>query len=133
VTEAFAKDEIGVGHALLLARLQPEHQREALAACYQEQTYVNGGNSRRILLPVRHLQQWIERNILLELGTAPFPKDDAQLVLEAGSCVECPKRTGQNTLLFAEIGANQPDSCMLCGIWATASLSCWLPAAAPTA
>ena len=30
---------------------------------------------------------------------------------EAGSCVECPKRTGHNTLLFAEIGANQPDSC----------------------
>ena len=30
---------------------------------------------------------------------------------EAGSCVDCPKRTGHNTLLFAEIGANQPDSC----------------------
>jgi ParB family chromosome partitioning protein len=110
VTEAFANDEIGVGHALLLARLQPEHQQEALAACYQE-TYVNGGNSKRILLPVRHLQQWIERNILLELGTAPFPKDDGQLVPEAGSCVDCPKRTGHNTLLFAEIGANHPDSC----------------------
>ena len=110
LTEAFAKDEIGVGHALLLGRLQPEHQQEALAACYQ-QTNINGGNSKRILLPVRHLQQWIERNILLELGTAPFPNDDAQLVPEAGSCVECPKRTGHNTLLFAEIGANQPDSC----------------------
>ena len=36
VTEAFAKDEIGVGHALLLAKLQPEQQEQALAACYQE-------------------------------------------------------------------------------------------------
>jgi ParB family chromosome partitioning protein len=96
VIEAFAKDEIGVGHALLLARLQPEHQQEALAACYQD-TYVNGGNSKRILLPVRHLQQWIERNILLDLGTAPFPKDDVQLVPEAGSCVDCPKRICQST------------------------------------
>jgi ParB family transcriptional regulator, chromosome partitioning protein len=110
VTEAFAKDEIGVGHALLLARLQPEQQEEALTACYQE-AYTNGSKPKRILLPVRHLQQWIEHNILLELAAAPFSKEDAQLVPEAGSCLECPKRTGHNTLLFAEIGANQPDSC----------------------
>ena len=110
VTEAFAKDDIGVGHALLLAKLQPEQQEEALAACYQE-TYTNGSKPKRILLPVRHLQQWIEHNILLELAAAPFSKEDAQLVPEAGSCVDCPKRTGHNTLLFADIGANQPDSC----------------------
>ena len=110
VTEAFAKDEIGVGHALLLAKLQPEQQEQALAACWQE-VYGNGSGSKRVLLPVRHLQQWIERNILLELGNAPFLKEDAQLVPEAGSCVDCPRRTGHNTLLFAEIGANQPDSC----------------------
>ena len=132
MTEAFAKDDIGVGHALLLARLQPEQQEEALAACYQE-TYTNGSKPKRIPLPVRHLQQWIEHNILLELAAAPFSKEDAQLVPEAGSCVDCPKRTGHNTLLFAEIGVNQPDSCKLCGIWATASLSCWLAAAAPCA
>jgi hypothetical protein len=36
VTEAFANDEIGVGHAFLLAKLQPEQQEEALAACYQQ-------------------------------------------------------------------------------------------------
>ena len=110
VTEAFAKDDIGVGHALLLAKLQPEQQEEALAACYQE-TYTNGSKPKRILLPVRHLQQWIEHNILLELAAAPFSKEDAQLLPEAGSCLECPKRTGHSTLLFAEISANQPDSC----------------------
>ena len=110
MTEAFAKDEIGVGHALLLAKLQSAEQEQALAACYQD-TYTNGSKPKRILLPVRHLQQWIEHNILLELATAPFSKDDAQLVPEAGSCVECPKRTGHNTLLFSDISANQPDSC----------------------
>ena len=110
VTEAFAKDDIGVGHALLLAKIQADQQEEALAACYQE-TYTNGSKPKRILLPVRHLQQWIEHNILLELAAAPFSKEDAQLVPEAGSCVDCPKRTGHNTLLFAEIGAHQPDSC----------------------
>jgi ParB family chromosome partitioning protein len=47
----------------------------------------------------------------LELASAPFSKEDAQLVPEAGACIDCPKRTGHNTLLFAEIGAGQADSC----------------------
>jgi ParB family chromosome partitioning protein len=107
--EAFTKDEIGLGHALLLAKLQSEQQEEALTASWQE-SYTNGSKSRRILLPVRHLREWIERNILLELTTAPFSKDDATLVPEAGSCLDCAKRTGHNTLLFEGIAA-QHDSC----------------------
>ncbi|HEV2395996.1 MAG TPA: ParB/RepB/Spo0J family partition protein [Candidatus Sulfotelmatobacter sp.] len=108
--EAFAKDEIGVGHALLLAKLQPEQQEEALAACYQE-SYGNGSKPKRILLPVRHLQQWIEHNILLKLAVAPFLKEDTQLVPEAGSCLECPKRTGHNKVLFAEWAATDGQRC----------------------
>jgi ParB family chromosome partitioning protein len=107
--EAFTKDEIGLGHALLLAKLQTEQQEEALAACGQE-SYTNGSKSKRILLPVRHLREWIERNILLKLATAPFSKEDATLLPEAGSCVDCSKRTGHNTLLFEGIAA-QHDSC----------------------
>ncbi len=107
--EAFSKDEIGVGHALLLAKLQPEQQEEALPACWQE-GYRNGKESKRILLPVRHLREWIEHNILLELAEAPFSKEDAQLMPEAGSCLDCPKRTGHNVLLFEGIGIEH-DSC----------------------
>ena len=107
--EAFTKDEIGLGHALLLAKLQPQQQEEALTACWQE-SYTGGSKAKRILLPVRHLREWIEHNILLELATAPFSKEDATLVPEAGSCVDCPKRTGHNTLLFEGIAA-QHDSC----------------------
>jgi ParB family chromosome partitioning protein len=108
--EAFLKDEIGVGHALLLAKLQPEQQEQALAACWQE-SYTNGSKAKRILLPVRHLQQWVEHNILLELAAAPFSKEDAALVPEAGSCLECPKRTGQNVLLFTEWAAQDGQQC----------------------
>jgi ParB family chromosome partitioning protein len=107
--EAFTKDGIGLGHALLLAKLQPQQQEEALTACWQE-SYTGGSKAKRILLPVRHLREWIEHNILLELATAPFSKEDATLVSDAGSCVECPKRTGHNTLLFEGIAA-QHDSC----------------------
>ena len=109
VTEAFLKDEIGTGHALLLAKLQSAQQEEALTACYQEQ-YGSGNKTKRILLPVRQLQQWIEHNILLELASAPFSREDAQLVPGAGACLDCPKRTGHNTLLFEGMAA-QHDSC----------------------
>jgi ParB family transcriptional regulator, chromosome partitioning protein len=108
VVEAFYRDEIGVGHALLLAKLPADKQEEALAACFKE-VYNGGQKPARILLPVRNLQFWIESNILLILKEAPFDKRDAQLVPAAGSCVECPKRTGHNKLLFSELG--KQDSC----------------------
>jgi ParB family transcriptional regulator, chromosome partitioning protein len=118
-------------HALLLARLQTGQQELALAACFRED-WAGGGKAKRILLPVRQLQAWIEQSVLLILKDAPFSKRDAQLVPAAGSCLDCPKRTGHNKLLFSDLAGNG-DACMLCGIWATASLSCWLAAAAPTA
>jgi len=91
--------------------------------------WTSEGNSQ-VLIPVRELAVWIESNILLQLASAPFDKQDDKLVPEAGSCANCPKRTGFNKLLFADV---RKDSCMLCGIWATASLFCWLAAAPPTA
>jgi ParB family chromosome partitioning protein len=106
--EAFYRDEIGVGHALLLAKLQPDQQEQALAACFKE-VYNGGAKPARVLLPVRNLQFWIESNVLLILKLAPFDKRDAQLVPAAGSCVDCPKRTGHNKLLFSDLG--KADSC----------------------
>jgi hypothetical protein len=87
--------------------------------------------AKRILLPVRSLQTWIEQNILLILKDAPFDKRDAHLVAIAGACTDCSKRTGHNKLLFADLG--KQDACKLCGIWATATLSCWRPVIAQTA
>jgi ParB family chromosome partitioning protein len=109
VVDAFYRDEIGVGHALLLAKLQPDQQEQALAACFKEDWSAGGQKAKRILLPVRSLQFWIETNILLILKLAPFDKRDAQLVPVAGSCVDCPMRTGHNKLLFSELG--KLDAC----------------------
>jgi ParB family chromosome partitioning protein len=110
VVEAFYREEIGVGHALLLAKLQPDKQEQALAACFKEDWSNGDRKAKRLLLPVRNLQFWIEHNILLILKQAPFNKRDAQLVHAAGSCVECPKRTGHNKLLFADVSSNA-DAC----------------------
>jgi ParB family transcriptional regulator, chromosome partitioning protein len=108
VVEAFYAEEIGVGHALLLAKLPGSQQEKALAECFEEQWAGAGQKAKRILLPVRHLQQWIERQLMLILKLAPFSRKDAQLVPDAGSCLDCPKRTGHNRLLFAEV---QQDAC----------------------
>jgi len=81
------------------------------AQCLLSGAVRTNNKTKRTLLPVRNLQQWIEHNILLELASAPFSKTDAQLVPEAGSCVDCPKRTGHNKLLFADMVTGQKDSC----------------------
>jgi ParB family chromosome partitioning protein len=94
----------------LLAKLQPAQQEQALANCFREEWSGAGAKAKRILLPVRHLQQWIEQNVLLLLKQAPFNKRDPQLVPAAGSCVDCPKRTGHNKLLFADVSGNT-DAC----------------------
>lgn len=107
--EAFYADAIGVGHALLLAKLPADQQETALKACFKE-IYNGESKPTRILLPVRNLQFWIDSNILLVLKDAPFDKRDAQLVPTAGSCIDCPKRTGGNKLLFTDFG--KQDACV---------------------
>ena len=106
IAEAFLADRIGVGHALEIAKLPQDQQEKAFYAAFR--TVWNSGKENRILLPVRELAVWIEQNILLSLDNAPFDKNDAALVPEAGSCAECPKRTGFNTLLF---GTAVHDAC----------------------
>jgi ParB family transcriptional regulator, chromosome partitioning protein len=108
--DAFYADELGVGHALLLAKLPADQQEAALSSCFKE-VYNGASKPSRILLPVRNLQFWIDSNILLILKDAPFNKRDAQLVPAAGSCADCPKRTGHNKLLFGDDLGRQGDRC----------------------
>jgi ParB family chromosome partitioning protein len=106
VAEAFLKDQITIGHALLIAKLPPSQQQEAFSAAFRG-LWTSEGNTQ-VLIPVRELAAWIESNILLQLASAPFDKQDETLVPEAGSCVNCPKRTGFNKLLFPDV---RKDSC----------------------
>jgi ParB family transcriptional regulator, chromosome partitioning protein len=96
--------------ALLLAKLPADQQEQALSACFKE-VYNGSQKPARILLPVRNLQFWIDSNILLVLKDAPFNKRDARLISTAGSCADCPKRTGHNKLLFGDDLGKQGDRC----------------------
>ena len=104
--DAFTAGHIGVEHALLIAKLAPDMQEKALAHCFDG--YFAGNDSERSLVPASRLQAWIEQNVYLSLKSVPFSKEDETLLPEAGSCANCPKRTGFNTLLFSEV---KDDSC----------------------
>ena len=112
VAEAFLADKLTIGHALLIAKLPPAQQNEALKAAFKP-TWV-GSNQTEILIPTRELAGWIESNLLLDLKTAPFDRADPTLVAEAGSCHDCTKRTGANSLFFPE---TQQDSCFDGSCW----------------
>jgi ParB family chromosome partitioning protein len=100
VADAFLADRITLGHALLIAKLSPGQQQEAFKAAFKS-TWMGSGQTET-QVPVRELTAWIDSNLLLDLKTAPFDRADASLVAEAGSCHECTKRTGANSLLFPE-------------------------------
>ena len=91
---------------MLIAKLAPEMQEKALAHCFDG--YFAANDAERSLVPASRLQAWIEQNVYLSLKSVPFSKDDETLLPEAGSCANCPKRTGFNTLLFSEV---RQDSC----------------------
>ncbi len=94
-----AEDKITAGHAILIARLQAEQQKEALKECLQQ----SWGGKRDDPLSVRQLTDWIDRNIHLDLNKTSFPKKDATLLPDAGPCTTCPKRTGFAPALFPDI------------------------------
>ena len=100
------KDEIGIGHALLLARLSPAQQAEALPHCFESLWFE--GKQKHRLVSLAELNHYIEKNIVLELSEAPFSREDENLHPEAGACLNCPKRSGFNTLLFPDV---KKDSC----------------------
>src|SRR3984893_11457059 len=100
VANAFVAGHIGLGHALLIAKLAADVQEKALAHCFDG--YYAANDTDRSLVPASRLQAWIAQNIYLSLKSVPFSKDDETLVPEAGSCANCPKRTGFNSLLFSE-------------------------------
>ena len=99
--DAFTAGHIGVEHALLIAKLAPEMQEKALSHCFDG--YFAANDSERSLVPASRLQARIEQNVYLSLKSVPFSKEDERLLPEAGSCANCPKRTGFNTLLFSEV------------------------------
>ena len=84
-------------HGVEVARLQPEDQALAL------------DQMKAWITSIRDLKRWILQNVTLKLDKAPFPAENAELLPSAGACTTCPKRTGANQELFADLVAEQGE------------------------
>ncbi|HLI76877.1 MAG TPA: ParB/RepB/Spo0J family partition protein [Acidobacteriaceae bacterium] len=105
VAQAFIEERITASHANLIARLPQEHQADAFENCWRK----DWQDKEPHLLPAKHLSAWIQANLFLNLAEAPFDREDTTLKPEAGACVTCPRRSGFNTSLFADV---QGDQCL---------------------
>ncbi len=94
VRKAFEEGRLEIGHANLFARIaEPEVQDAALARCF----------TRDYAASVGELGRRIREEFMLELKGAPFPLDDARVNGAAGPCHTCPKRSGNQAELFADV------------------------------
>jgi hypothetical protein len=83
--------------ALLIARIPNEKlQAEALKECF---------DYNKDPVSYREVNAEIQRRWMLRLTDAPFDTRDAELVKAAGPCATCPKRTGNQKELFADISS----------------------------
>ena len=105
IVEAFTAERVTASHANLLARLPQETQATAYEQCWRK----DWQDTEPHLLPAKHLSAWIQTNLYLSLADAPFETKDPTLNPPAGACVTCPRRSGFNTSLFADV---QGDQCL---------------------
>ena len=103
VAEAFTHEGITASHANLIARLPQDVQANAFEQCWRK----DWQEKEPHLLPAKHLAAWIQANLYLSLADAPFDREDPTLNPTAGACVTCPRRSGYNTALFADVVSDQ--------------------------
>lgn len=95
--EDFLKGEFGIGHAVLLARVSEERQKEAFED--SKSNWDPGYGT------VKELKSELE-DYELSLDDALFSTTDPLLVPEAGKCSLCPKSSFANPNLFPEYQVN---------------------------
>jgi ParB/RepB/Spo0J family partition protein len=99
--ESLEKGELDASVALYLARIPvPSLMDKALQAVLGITGYLGRAMS------AREAQKHIEQSYTRKFEDADWLLDDATLVPAAGACSTCQKRTGVNTVLFADASAD---------------------------
>jgi ParB/RepB/Spo0J family partition protein len=108
---ALVDEKILPSVAVLLARIpDPGLQRKALEELLPADRKATGGYyADTRLATAAEASAIIRQQFMLRLEDAPFDRADAGLVPTAGACTSCPKRTGAQSELFADI--DSPDLC----------------------
>lgn len=129
--QLFADGHLTLGHALLLARLTAKDQVAALVfllgiaqweirkdmpaeklIASRAKHHASSKSMHRLVDKTEaQLKDWISSNVFLQLKSVPWDLGDAELLPIAGPCTTCPKRTGANQALFADLTTNE-DTCV---------------------
>jgi ParB/RepB/Spo0J family partition protein len=95
--KAFFDEKLTKTTALMLARI-PVKTLQAKAV-----KEITDENRHQGPMSARAAQEHIHDDYMLQLKAAPFKTNDATLCPSAGACSECPKRTGNQPELFADV------------------------------
>lgn len=103
--KALEEGKLSQSNAMLIARIgHRDTQRRVLKESAQSEWNGDPGP-----MTYRELREHIEEHYMVDLKGAPFKTDDEALLPKAGSCVKCPKRTGNQKDLFADV--KNPNVC----------------------
>ncbi len=106
--KCFLAGEITPAVALVLARIpHKDLQNQALSELLDQ---CGKGDTPSYREALEH----IERNYMTRLKDAPFDAKDATLIPKAGACADCPKRTGNEKILFPDIEKDDVCTDPLC-------------------
>lgn len=97
--DRFKKDEINLTVAIMIARSTKEHQKTMLDPAFDRNGEIKDKKA---------IGSAIENNLMLDLSKTVFDIESDELLPRCGSCTLCPKRSGFNTSLFADI---KDDNC----------------------
>lgn len=101
--DLFYDGKLTASNALLIARI-PGTTLQVKAA-----GEITTPDWQGYVMSYRRAAEYIQQHYMLDLEDASFKMDDAALVPKAGSCDACPKRSGNDLILFADIGS--PNVC----------------------
>ncbi|MES2126679.1 MAG: ParB/RepB/Spo0J family partition protein, partial [Pseudomonadota bacterium] len=99
--KAFYDGKLTKSTALLVARIPVKSLQQQ--CCKEITTYPHGSNP---IMSTRDAAAHIERTYMLSLKKVAFKPSDASLIPDAGSCSACPKRTGNQPEVFADVNAD---------------------------
>lgn len=102
VKEASLKGDLSPSHAVLIARVPSQFQEQAMKEVLE-------GEHGEGPMSYQDARDYILEKYTLGLAQAPWDLKDEQLVPSAGSCAKCPKRTGNQPELFADVQTK--DTC----------------------
>lgn len=109
--------KITTGHALEIARLPLNVQKDALHLCYGTNSEYKGGKwvytpDKDELYPVHKVRRNIGEKLLLKLSLARFDITATNLRKDKLACTDCPERTGAAALLFSDLTEDKEDQCL---------------------